>query len=196
MWDILRVLIAGVVLGVIIGRLAAENPWHFHRLSPKYWRRAWNLMTPKERMKVVNTALWTGAVSVILALVINWILIETDIPVINAEEYPFIWLEEHYPWLLLLVVNVLPVFEEWIFRGILIDEFIVRKRSQLGAVVFSAFLFSVFHLSNPGTYPAFAFAVFPTSLLLGLCYLKTGLGGAVIAHNFYNSSLVMLGMLT
>lgn len=144
----------------------------------------------------MTIGLWTGVFALVLALCVNWILIEANVPVVNPEEYPFVGLEERYPWVLLLIVNILPIFEEWIFRGILIDEFITWKRSRLGAVLFSSLLFSIFHLSNPGTYPAFALAIFPTSLLLGVCYLRAGLGGAVLAHNLYNSCLVLFGMLS
>ncbi len=196
LWNILRVLVAGILLGIVVGRLAAENPWHFHRLSPKYWRRVWRHLTQKERYRIVTIGLWTGVFALVLALCVNWILIEANVPVVNPEEYPFVGLEERYPWVLLLIVNILPIFEEWIFRGILIDEFITWKRSRLGAVLFSSLLFSIFHLSNPGTYPAFALAIFPTSLLLGVCYLRAGLGGAVLAHNLYNSCLVLFGMLS
>lgn len=140
--------------------------------------------------------LWTAAVSLALVTVVQFLLAEAAVPIVNPSEYPFTGLEEHYPWILLIIVNVLPIFEEWVFRGILIDEYYRWRRSRLGAVVFSSLLFAFFHLSNPGTYPAFVLAIFPSSLLLGVCYLKAGLAGAIFAHNVYNSFLVITGVLT
>jgi len=84
-------------------------------------------------------------------------------------------------------VNFLAVFEEWIFRGILLEEFARRGRSRSVGVLASAFVFSLFHLSNPGTYPIFAVPAMVAGILLGICYLLGGLAGVVFTHCAYNS---------
>ena len=152
-------------------------------------------MGRKGQVRVLIFGLWAAALSLIVITIVQVLLAEAAIPIVDPNEYPFTALEEQYPWILLIIVNILPIFEEWVFRGILIDEYYRWRKSEIGAVVFSSLLFAIFHLSNPGTYPVFALAIFPSSLLLGLCYLKAGLGGAILAHNLYNSFLVLVGVL-
>jgi membrane protease YdiL (CAAX protease family) len=141
-------------------------------------------------------ALWIAGISLIIATVISNVFAQFNVALMDPQEYPFTQVEQEYPLLLLAIVNILPIFEEWVFRGILIDEIIKWKHSKLLAVVLSSVVFAVFHLSNPGTYLAFAVTLLPASILLGLCYLKVGLGGAILAHNAYNSFLVIIGMFT
>lgn len=152
-------------------------------------------MTEKERLRVLNFGLWTAAGAVLVAAGVNALLAEVGISILDPQEYPLISLQEHYPLFLLIIVNVLPIFEEWIFRGIIIDELMTRRWNQWKAVLISAILFSLFHLSNPGTYLAFSLAILPAGILLGWCYLKAGLGGAILAHDLYNTFLVILSVI-
>jgi len=107
----------------------------------------------------------------------------------NPQENVFLALES-YPILLSIIVLTVPIFEEWIFRGILLDEFSRRLRSRSIGVTISAFFFALFHLSNPGTYPAAVLPLFLGGVLFGLCYLRVGLGGAILWDSAYN--LLML----
>ncbi len=75
------------------------------------------------------------------------------------------------------------------------DEIIRWKGSRLLAVVVSTIIFSLFHLFNPGTYPGVVLSLIPVSLLLGACYLYAGLGGSIVAHNIYNTFLVIIGVM-
>jgi membrane protease YdiL (CAAX protease family) len=184
-----------MLLGILVGKLLVDNPWHLRRIRPSYWRRVARRMGRREWIRVLNFGLWAAALSLVAVTGVRILLTEAAVPILDPKEYPFTVLREEYPLVLLVVVNILPIFEEWIFRGILIDEYYVRRKSWTGAIVFSSLLFSIFHLSNPGTYPAFALAIFPSALFLGVCYIKVGLGGAVLAHNVYNSFLVITGIM-
>lgn len=193
--NILRILVAGLVLGIVVGKLVAERPYHLNRILPRRWTKVARKMRRKEWVRVIGIGLWVAALSLIITTVVSAAFAQARIEVQNPAENPLSELQATSPLVLLVLVNVLPIFEEWVFRGILMDEIIRWKRSNLLAIVLSSVVFAAFHLSNPGTYPAFAVVLFPSSLLLGLCYLKTGLGGAILAHNSYNTFLVIIEMI-
>ncbi|MDI6642994.1 MAG: CPBP family intramembrane metalloprotease [Candidatus Hodarchaeaceae archaeon] len=191
----LRVILAGLVLGLLIGKLVARRPFHIDRLRPRFWRAAMRRMKRRHWVRLLTVALWVTAASIIISGVVGTLLQQAQVQTYSPEEYPFTAIERDYPWLVLIAVNALPIFEEWIFRGVMIDELVRWRGSKLLAVLVSALVFAAFHLSNPGTYLPFVLPLIPAGLLLGVCYLKTGLGGAVIAHNSYNTFLVIIGVL-
>jgi membrane protease YdiL (CAAX protease family) len=134
-----------------------------------------------------------AALSLFSALAIGW-LIRDKIGWELYSEEEFIFTEEKLSLpLMFVIVNLLPIFEEWIFRGILLEEASRRTRSRLLGVVISALAFALFHLSNPGTYPAYTIPLVAGGILLGACYLRVGLGGAIISHCAYNSILMVMG---
>lgn len=190
-----RVLVAGVVLGLLVGKLVVRSPYHLKRLRPKYWRAVMRKMKRKHWVRLFTIAILVAAASLVVSTLIGELLVKAEIPMISPEEYPFTSIERDYPLLVLVTVNILPIFEEWVFRGIIMDEMIRWRKSRLLAVVASALIFSAFHLSNPGTYPAFVVSVIPASLFLGVCYLYTGLGGSIVAHDLYNTILVIIGVM-
>lgn len=194
--DLLRILAAGAALGVVMGRIILRRPYHLERLHPRSWLPVVRRMGLRRWLAVLAVALSVAFLSLILSTMVGSILLQSGIETVSPEEYPFVSLERDYPWLTLLLVNILPVFEEWIFRGVIMDEVIRWRRSKALAVLVSAILFSAFHLSNPGTYPAIVVSMLPASLLLSICYLYTGLGGAILAHDFYNTVLVAIGFLS
>lgn len=96
------------------------------------------------------------------------------------------------------------VFEELVFRGLLLFGLFALLRHAIGtdrvsaglvAVLVSAWLFSGYHHWGPGGEPyvasVFAFR-FWAGTLLGAIFLTRGLGIAAFAHGFYDV-LVMLG---
>ncbi|MDI6883851.1 MAG: CPBP family intramembrane metalloprotease [Hadesarchaea archaeon] len=191
--DLARVIIAGVLLGLVVGKLVVRRPFHLQRLRPRFWRAAMRRMRRRHWVRLLTIALWVTAASLVVSMVIGMLIPPEQM--LNPRENPFTVIQQDYPWLLLVAVNVLPIFEEWVFRGIIIDEFVRWRKSKFWAVIVSAIIFAVFHLSNPGTYLAYTLPLIPAGLLLGVCYLKTGLGGAIIAHNSYNTFLVVIGVL-
>jgi membrane protease YdiL (CAAX protease family) len=188
--DLARVLVVGTLLGVFVGWAVARRPFHFERLRPRYWRAVMRRMKRKDWAKLIAIALLVAAVSIVISEEIGALLTRAEIPTYTPSEFPITSIPMEHPEvspLFLVLVNVLPIFEEWIFRGILIDEIVRWRRSKLLAVVLSTIVFAVFHLSNPGTYPAYVLPLIPGGLLLGVCYIYTGLGGAILAHNLYNT---------
>jgi membrane protease YdiL (CAAX protease family) len=192
--DLARVLVVGTLLGVFVGRFLARRPFYFERLRPRHWRAVMRRMKRKDWAKLITIVIGVAAVSIFISNGIEALLQRAEIQTYSPQEFPFTAIQRDYPWLLLVLVNVLPIFEEWIFRGILIDEIVRWRHSKLLAVALSTIIFALFHLSNPGTYPAYVLPLIPGGLLLGVCYLYTGLGGAIIAHNLYNTYLVVIGI--
>lgn len=190
--DFLRILVAGLVLGLVVGKLVVLRPHYLERMRPRYWIPRARSMRRKEWVRLISIALWFTVATLFVAIIAGVVLSEAGVELYSEEEYPFTALEEQYPLLLLVVVNVLPIFEEWIFRGILLEEVARRARSKWLGVGISTLVFAAFHLSNPGTYPAVMIPLIGAGFLLGACYLISGLAGAIITHNAYNSILVIL----
>ena len=186
----------GLLLGLFVGKAVVSKPFQMERLRPRYWIGAAKKMKRKQWVRLVVIALWVTVASLIVTDLLTRFFTQAGAPLVNPDEYPFTQVQQDYPWLVLILANVLPIFEEWVFRGIIIDEIYEWKHSKALAVGLSALLFAAFHLSNPGTYLSFVVSLIPASILLGLCYIKVGLGGSIIAHNAYNSFLVIVDMLS
>lgn len=97
-------------------------------------------------------------------------------------------LEEVFPWqLFLYLVVAAPIFEEVLFRGIIIEKF--SKKYTLGkALLFSGLLFSLAHVDFLGS---LLFA-----LLMGIFYIQTkSLLPPLILHLGNNGLVFLLGFL-
>ena len=195
--DLARVLVVGTLLGVFVGRVVARRPFHIERLRPRYWRAVMRRMKWKDWVRLICVGVVAGAVSIVISEEIGLLLRQANVQVYSPSEYPITSIPIEHPEvspLFLVLVNVLPILEEWIFRGILIDEIVRWRHSKLLAVGLSTIIFAVFHLSNPGTYLAFVLPLIPGALLLGVCYIYTGLGGAILAHNLYNTYIFLVSI--
>lgn len=190
--SVLRVLLAGILLGFIIGKLLASRPEHIRRLMPSHWGKKARRMSREKWVRLFSTGLAAFAASLALTSILSTILTASGVELENPSENPLRAIEAVSPLLILVVANALPIFEEWIFRAVIIDEVLRRKKSKLIAILVSSLLFSIFHLSNPGTYPGYAISLFPASLVLAWCYLRAGLGSSIFAHNSYNTFIVLM----
>lgn len=107
-------------------------------------------------------------------------------PLLSPEENVFTQIAGiSYP-LLIASITILPIFEEWIFRGVLLEEISKKSKSKWIGLVGSAGLFALFHLSNPGTYLVATIPYFVGGIIIGGGYLAGGLGVAVLSHVLYN----------
>ena len=191
MWlDILKIAVAGVVLGFIVGKLIVQRPYYLERVRPKFWMRIARKMKREDWLKLLAVSL---ALTFICFYLIGYLSTAMERlwgpeALYSSEEYIF----AKIPDVALLVIAItVPVFEEWVFRGILQEEISCRLRSRLFGIILSALLFAFFHLSNPGTYLAATLPLFLGGLLFGVCYLHAGLAGAVICHSTYNLLLLL-----
>ena len=188
--DLARVLVAGIALGLLVGKLVVLRPRYLERLRPRSWRRMIKLMDRWDWQRLLCIAIIFAGSAFFLILFVEAGIDAMGWRLYSEEEYIFTKLEKISWPALLVTVNILPIFEEWIFRGILLEEIALRSRSKFVGVLLSSLIFAAFHLSNPGTYPALAVPLVGAGFLLGACYLLSGLAGAIIAHNAYNSILM------
>jgi len=96
-------------------------------------------------------------------------------------------------WVCIGILAVLPaIFEELVFRGLMINMASNTFRRKRTAVLFQAFVFATIHFSP------FEFAgIFAMGLIFGLIYVSTGsLWYSTIAHFIFNASTVMVQFIT
>jgi membrane protease YdiL (CAAX protease family) len=188
--DILKIAVVGGILGFIVGKLIVQRPYYLERLRPKFWMRIAKKMKREDWIRLVTVSIVITAL-IYLVTTYSAELTSRVWALYSPEEYWAAQLEASAPILLLIIATLIPVIEEWVFRGILLEEFSRRFRSRAVGVVLSAIVFALFHLSNPGTYPAAALPLFLGGLLLGGCYLLAGLSAATACHCAYNFLLAL-----
>lgn len=186
MLEFLRIVAGGVVIGLITGKVLAENPTHINRLRPSIWRKKLRQMNRGKLVKLFGWSALTVFLCFIATGIVGRSLESANIRTVRPEEDLMRKMVETSMVFSLLVVVLLPILEEWVFRGIFIDELLGLGVSKFEAVFAQALAFAAFHLSNPGMEPAIILVLLPAGLLLGMCYLKTGLSGSIIAHSSYN----------
>ncbi|MCS7131107.1 MAG: CPBP family intramembrane metalloprotease, partial [Hadesarchaea archaeon] len=182
-----KICVAGAALGLSIGKIVVDRPHYLERLRPRLWLSIAKQMHLLDWLKLLSTAI-VFAVGALLA--VGWVsyLVErAGLPLYSPEEYIFARLERASPMGMLVTVNILPIFEEWVFRGVLLEEIGRRARSRMLGVLLSSIIFAVFHISNPGTYPAAIIPLAVGGVLLGICYMLGGLASAIVCHCAYNS---------
>ncbi|MEM2878055.1 MAG: type II CAAX endopeptidase family protein [Candidatus Hadarchaeales archaeon] len=192
--DLLRVIVPGVALGLLLGWVLARRPVHIRRIKPKVWIPKAKSMGRRKWIELIALSLSVALFSLFISIQLGNLLLSSGVEMYSPEEFPFVKMMD-YPVLMLLTVNLVPIFEEWIFRGIVIDEVKRLSRSTALALAVSTLSFAAFHLTNPGTYAAYVIPMIPCGVLLGLCYLRVGLGGAILAHSSYNTFLFILQVL-
>lgn len=192
-FDVAKIIIAGGLLSGIVVKIVVRRPYYLERLRPAFWLPIARKMRQLDWSRLLAIALAFAALALFSALAIGWV-VQDKLGWELYSENEFIFTPEKIPLpILFLTVNILPIFEEWVFRGILLEEASRRTRSRSLGVLISALAFALFHLSNPGTYPAYAIPLVAGGILLGACYLLVGLGGAIISHCAYNSILMIMG---
>ncbi len=185
--DLARIVIAGALLGVVVGKLVVSRPYYLDRLRPRFWRRVARRMDRWDWLRLFCVAIIFAGLALFVIFCVKWGIEVMGWELFSEEEYVFARLKRISWPALLITVNILPVFEEWIFRGILLEEASRRTRSRVAGVLISALIFGAFHLSNPGTYLALAIPSMAGGVLLGICYLFSGLAGAIVMHCIYNT---------
>lgn len=87
---------------------------------------------------------------------------------------------------MLILITFQPITEEIFYRGFLLEK-IEKLVSPSAAVLITAVLFGLAHLSMGNVYPAFLTAI--AGIILGVLVIKTkNLSAAIIAHILFNVS--------
>ena len=186
-----RILVPAVLLGAALGRMVSRRPYYLQRLFPSFWLP---LAKKTKKWRILELVVFSAAFTAALLFLTDQISVylwEKQIPTIEPGEYPLTPEKIPRPFLF-LTVNLFGFLEEWLFRGILLEEFSLALRSRVGGLISSSLLFGLFHLSNPGTYPALALPLILAGVILGAAYLFRGLSCSVLTHCLYNSLLVLV----
>ncbi|KXA91615.1 hypothetical protein AKJ57_00585 [candidate division MSBL1 archaeon SCGC-AAA259A05] len=179
--EVVRIFVPGMILGIVVGKLLAERPSYFRLMSPKFWSYKAKRASKKKWIQILILSGIFGFLSYFVALGIR----EIAGPFLS-EENIFTGIASFSPTLLIISITILPIMEEWIFRGIILDEISRLTKSEWKGLLFSSLLFAIFHLSNPGTYLAAIFPYFVGGMIIGVSYLVGGLSVAVFSHVLYN----------
>ncbi len=183
--NIARIIIPGALLGIIVGRILGQKPHYLEQIRPRNWIK---------KAKKANKSQWIKLFSLSIIFGIAIYIIEIEVVTITTKLFGPLLSEENifvkiasfsFP-LLIASITILPILEEWIFRGVLLEEISQRSQSKWIGLIGSAGLFALFHLSNPGTYPVATISYFVGGIIVGGGYLAGGLGVAVMAHIIYN----------
>ncbi len=187
-FSILRVSVAGIILGIIVGKIVVDKPKYLDFFRVKQWGSKIKKVTPRNWAKFGATVAIFTAMSYYAALLISQFMVSQGISAVDPTDYPFYHLP---PLLLAFIVTIMPIFEEWIFRGIVLEEVSEKSKSKIVGLVVSALLFAVFHLSNPGMLPASMLPLTVSGFLLGGAYLIGGLPVAISSHCLYNAIIAL-----
>lgn len=193
--DIVRIIVPGIVLGVLIGRIIFEKPRYIKLIQPKNWIDKASKLKKKDWIKLIFFSLLFGLLSNIIIGQLQNIIIPIFGEVITPGENIFYEMAKLWIPLLFITITILPIFEEWIFRGIILEEISQKSKSKILGVIVSAGLFSLLHLTNPGTQPPSLIIYFVGGIILGSTYIVGGLKMAVFTHIFYNVSPFILPIL-
>jgi ABC-type Na+ efflux pump permease subunit/membrane protease YdiL (CAAX protease family) len=107
----------------------------------------------------------------------------------EAENGINVFLSGDNPLAMLMVAVLAPVFEELVFRKLIIDR--TRRYSEMAAIMYSAFAFGLFHCNLYQFFYAFAIGI-----VLGYVYVRTGnVILTIIIHFILNSTSSILAPL-
>ena len=161
------------------------------RIDPRCWVDDAKRMDEHDWGKFVGLACVFALLLFVLVPHAAWFTESTTgVRLVDPEQHPITQVAR-VSWYLLVGLMVLAVvFEEWLFRGILLER--LRRFGRFPAVMLSAFAFGLFHLLNTGT---FFYAFIPPTvagLVLGCAYLAGGLKVSALAHMGYNGVLFLV----
>lgn len=164
-------------------------------INPRLAWRSARRMRPREWGRFVGwSAVFVAVALIVIPLAAGFMVLVTGAPLTRAEEHPVTVTASASLPLAFILFGTLPIFEEWLFRGILLGR-LRRRIPALNALIISAVTFGLFHLANSGTFfwawvpPAVAGFVF------GLAYLKGGLKCAILSHSSYNGIALVIAFL-
>jgi len=172
----------------------ARHPEEIRPLLPRRW------IGEAKRMGRLDWAKCLGLIAIFTVLMLYAIpeathitASATEAPLVDPGVHPVYQVASASLPLIMAIAAFAPIFEEWLFRGILLRKLASKtsgKRHKririMGALALSSVLFGLFHLINQGT---FLFAFIPPTVagwFLGAAYLQGGLKVSAPAHIGYN----------
>lgn len=170
---------------MVIGKILTENPRYFTALNPKVWFKEAKKATKKKWIRISTLSIIFGVLTFFIGLEVGGIVVSLWGPLLSTENI-FVEIATFSLPVLIISVTVLPILEEWVFRKIILEEIAQLSNSRWIGLLLSSFLFAIFHISNPGTYPVAIIPYFVGGMLIGGSYLLGGLAVATSCHIIYN----------
>ena len=184
----------GIMLEIIVLLIQITIVISLFIIIPVLWYLLVNKFTLKEtlyhlklRIHGIDIAFLWGVITAIIALVlivaIGALLMSLGLDLTDASNIPELELYFSLPSMLFLIAFQ-PIAEEIFFRGFLLEKIdsIIGGKT---AIVITAILFGVAHLSVGNVYPAFTTGV--VGILLAFIVIKTkNLYSAITAHIIFN----------
>jgi len=194
--EIIRFIGAMCFVG-FMGFWLARHKEALSLLSP---RRAWGEAKRMSRRKWLSLAFYStvfiGISLLVIPLVANFLVSTVGQPLTDPREHPVTITAATSIPLAFFLMGTLPIFEEWIWRGILLER-LRRRRPIIIAILLSTLGFGFCHLLNSGTYFWAFVPPVVAGFIFSMAYLKGGLKCAIISHSGYNLialALVFLGI--
>ncbi|KXA95274.1 hypothetical protein AKJ37_00370 [candidate division MSBL1 archaeon SCGC-AAA259I09] len=183
--NLLRITVPGIVLGAWLGKLLSEKPQYLNLINPSYWLESAKRSSKDKFLRIFFLSILFGGLVFLVEWGVGNILTDLFGPLLS-EENIFTGIAQFSLILFFLSITIFPIIEEWVFRGILLEEITQMSQSKWIGLFSSALLFALFHLSNPGTYPIAVIFYFVGGLVIGGSYLVGGLTVAALSHIIYN----------
>ncbi len=180
-----RIILPGIILGYVIGTIVKEKPFYLQSINPKNWISDIKRASRNKWIRTISISIIIGLLSIFIQLELGRVIIHFLGPLLK-EKNIFLDIASFSVPIFLISITVLPILEEWIFRGIILEEISNYFQSKKMGLFLSSLLFALFHLSNPGTLPAAVITYFIGGTMLGIGYLVGGLSVAILAHILYN----------
>lgn len=164
-------------------------------INPRLAWRSARRMRPREWGRFVGwSAVFVAIALLVIPLAAGFTMLVTGTPLTRDEEHPVTVIASASLPIAFVLLGTLPIFEEWIFRGILLGR-LRRRIPALNALIISSVTFGLWHLTNSGT---FFWAFIPPTVagfIFGVAYLKGGLKCATLSHSSYNGIALVIAFL-
>lgn len=165
--------------------MLADNPHYLKLINPLFWIEKAKKFTKKRWMRVISLSVLFGGILFLVGSEIGTIVTRLWGPILSKQNI-FTSIQSFSLPIFIVSITLLPIVEEWIFRGVILEEISKISKSKWLALILSSLLFALFHLSNPGTHLTAVIPYFFGGMIIGGGYLAGGLSVAALCHIIYN----------
>lgn len=176
MWTILRIIIPGIMLGWVLGEVLNRRSYYLGVVDPRTWEIDPSKTTAK-RLAICSLFIVGG---LYLESIAGMIVIETGGEVMAESNYATQTMDFSIT-IFILAIVLLPIFEEFGFRHVLLNE-IKRRSNKWVGLLGSSFFFAAAHMTNPGVFLGALPVFFVGGLFYGLTYMLYSLRWAIYVH--------------
>ncbi len=160
-------------------------------LSKNYWQQHFKTALGTN-LKWLLVCISTAVAFALLVLAAqHFFLPPENIQLTIEQAYKGNWLSKGI--ILIVAILLAPIFEEYLFRGLIFDS-LNKHHGKLIAILVSSFIFTLFHLFEYYQYWVAWFAVFCLALMLAIIrYKSQSILNPIVLHAGYNATLMIAG---